>query len=71
MEQNSLLNELMQDGLSIRLEKAQLYLINEIQNRVEQQLQGGLNKKEFAQWFANTIAELKQQVSRFPTWKQW
>ena len=71
MEQNNFINDLLVKGYQQFLEEAQLYIISEIQNRVEQQLQGGLNKKEFAQWFANTIVELKQQVSAIPMYKRW
>lgn len=71
MENNTLINELLEKGYRQKIEEAQLYLITEIQHRVENMLQGGMNKKEFAQWFGNTIIELKQQVCEIPTYKRW
>lgn len=71
MEKNDLVNNLIEKGFRQTIEEVQLNLIGEIQRRVENMLQGGMNKKEFAQWFGNTIIELKQQVSDIPTYKRW
>lgn len=72
MQENpNVLNDLLAEGMSLRIEKAQLYLLEEVQRRVENQLKSGLNKKEFEQWFENSIIELKQQISPTPVYKRW
>ena len=66
MENTSLMDELCREALDARISRIKVFTIEEVANEVRNALLGGMNKKEFAQWFEIMIAEHKSKYVQYP-----